>query len=88
MRGTQMRVVANGMLEFSKPCPITKRVYRVLVRHDSWKKWMDRKLFVQEAFPELNADEREFILSGLTPAEWNALMPEDVPSDETPGAAF
>lgn len=26
---------------------------------------------VQEAFPMLNADQREFILSGMTPDEWS-----------------
>lgn len=30
---------------------------------------------VQEAFPELNAEEREFILSGITPEEWLEIFP-------------
>ena len=25
----------------------------------------------QDAFPQLNADEREFLMTGITPAEWN-----------------
>ncbi len=29
---------------------------------------------VQDAFPMLNADEREFILTGLTPEEWDNLF--------------
>ena len=26
--------------------------------------------FVQDAFPRLNADEREFLISGMTPEKW------------------
>lgn len=29
---------------------------------------------VQDAFPMLNANEREFILTGLTPEEWNEIF--------------
>jgi hypothetical protein len=27
--------------------------------------------FIQDAFPTLNPDEREFIKTGITPEEWN-----------------
>jgi hypothetical protein len=29
---------------------------------------------IQKAFPFLNADQREFLMSGLTPDEWNAIF--------------
>ena len=29
-------------------------------------------VFVQDAFPHLTPDEREFILNGITPEEWHA----------------
>jgi hypothetical protein len=32
---------------------------------------------VQDAFPFLNDEEREFLLSGITPAEWKATFGED-----------
>lgn len=35
---------------------------------------------VQEYFSELNADDREFILTGITPEEWEGLVPDE--SDE------
>lgn len=34
----------------------------------------EKGMLVQEAFPNLNADEREFILSGITPEEWSKYM--------------
>lgn len=32
---------------------------------------------MQDAFPFLNADEREFLISGLLPSEFNALFSEE-----------
>jgi len=29
---------------------------------------------VQNAMPELSADEREFIMTGITPTEWNEMF--------------
>ena len=31
---------------------------------------------IQEAFPHLSADQREFLLSGITPEEWEATFGE------------
>jgi hypothetical protein len=33
--------------------------------------------YIQDFFPELNADEREFLLTGVTPEEWNRFFGED-----------
>lgn len=33
--------------------------------------------FVQDAFPQLNAGEREFIVTGITPEEWAEVFGED-----------
>ena len=38
--------------------------------------------FVQDAFPELSADDREFIKTGITNEEWDAAFP---PEDEEGG---
>lgn len=32
---------------------------------------------IQEVFPNLSHDEREFIMSGITPSEWDATFSED-----------
>ena len=34
-------------------------------------------MLIQDAYPTLSADEREFLLSGATPEEWDALFGED-----------
>ena len=35
------------------------------------KKWQNGGL-IQDVMPHLTADEREFIMTGITPAEWDA----------------
>ena len=36
----------------------------------------ERGAMIQDAFPFLNPDEREFILTGTTPEEWDAMFKE------------
>ncbi len=33
--------------------------------------------FVQDVWPEMDADQRELIMTGTHPACWNAMVPED-----------
>jgi hypothetical protein len=42
----------------------------------AWYAWREERKFIQDAFPFLNADEREFIQSGTTPEEWDAMFPK------------
>lgn len=32
---------------------------------------------IQRAMPNVSADDREFIMTGITPEEWEALVPDD-----------
>lgn len=41
--------------------------------HRGIKKW-DQGLLIQEALEFLSADEREFLLTGLTPDEWDKMF--------------
>jgi hypothetical protein len=34
-------------------------------------------VLVQDAFPYLNADIREFMITGTTPEEWNQIFPKE-----------
>ena len=39
------------------------------VTQDQLNRWQDGEL-IQDVFPHLNAEEREFIKTGITPQEW------------------
>lgn len=45
---------------------------------DAWRR--GNKL-IQEVFPHLTPDQREFLMTGSTPEEWNACMPEEDEAD-------
>ena len=40
-----------------------------------FNEWQAGKL-IQDAFPMLNADQREFLMTGLTPEQWDKLYDE------------
>jgi hypothetical protein len=40
---------------------------------DAW----DAGLLIQEAMPQLDADDREFIMTGITPSEWDDTFGSD-----------
>ena len=43
------------------------------ITQEQWTKWREGML-IQDAMPNLTADEREFMISGVTPEEWSQLF--------------
>ena len=43
--------------------------------------WVEEGTMIQNAFPWLNANEREFLLSGATEEEWDTLFEGDYECD-------
>jgi hypothetical protein len=39
-------------------------------------KWIEG-MVIQHAMPRLTADEREFVMTGILPAEWDSMMGEE-----------
>jgi predicted esterase len=46
-----------------------------------WFYWQMGGQFIQKAFDNLNAEEREFLITGITPSEWNEAF-KDEPEDK------
>lgn len=44
-------------------------------RLEAWEEGVDKRV-VQDAFPELTPDQREFLLTGISPEEWDTLFQE------------
>jgi len=36
---------------------------------------------VQDAFPDMKAEDREFLMTGITPAKWNEMFPKEEGQD-------
>jgi hypothetical protein len=47
-----------------------------MVFDDCYVAWSEGA-FIQDAFPMLNQDQREFIQTGLTPEDWSMLFADD-----------
>ena len=47
-----------------------------------WYAWLVQGKFIQDAFPFLNADEREFLMTSLTTDEWAKLFGTEIEKGE------
>jgi hypothetical protein len=54
-------------------CTITKKKYSVNVRAEGLHKYRKGAL-IQEAFPGVPAEDREFLMSGISPEGWEILF--------------
>lgn len=43
---------------------------------DAWRNQGSQSPLIQNAFPNLTAEEREFILTGITPEQWDEIFGE------------
>tara|TARA_Y100000361_G_C10989864_1_gene253553 strand:- start:162 stop:377 length:216 start_codon:yes stop_codon:yes gene_type:complete len=70
------------MIEITRTSNLTGRIHTMQLpiteeqlEEGLWE--MQEGAFVQDAFPMLDADQREFITSGITAEEWNSLGGDD-----------
>lgn len=74
-----MKVTRTSMLtgvQRTREIPMTK---------DQYIEWAERGGLIQEVFPELSPDDREFLMTGITPREWEEVFgdeDEDLEDDE------
>jgi hypothetical protein len=59
----------------SKLCPVIDELYVVTIELDQYNSWKSGG-HIQNVMPELNTNEREFLLSGMTPAMWDNIFGE------------
>jgi uncharacterized protein (DUF779 family) len=62
----------------SKKSIISGKVHKMEldITEEQYFSWKNGEL-VQNVFPHLNSEEREFIVSGITPQEWKELFGEE-----------
>jgi hypothetical protein len=50
----------------------------IAITEQAYYDWYNSATLIQVAFPNLSDDDREFLLTGITPDEWDeAFKPED-----------
>lgn len=66
----------DNLVVYSKMCSIKNKLYKVelnLLEHKLLTLGSD---LIQDILPKKSPEEREFLINGLTPAEWDSLMTE------------
>lgn len=75
-RSTWATPIGPATWRITKICPVTKQEYSVEVDELSYEQWQGGAL-IQQVMPQLDNDQREFLISGLTPPEYEALYSAD-----------
>jgi len=79
-------IAKDGLVIVTRPCIMGGIATHIIESNYSaeaielWLKLrMERKHqpMIQEAFPNMKAEDREFLLSGITPAHWNKMFPKE-----------
>ena len=58
---------------FEQHMNITKGTYGLLISLKDWVSWRIEGKLAQDVFPSLSVDQREFLITGMTPTDWDAL---------------
>ena len=68
----------NGMGQAVGPCYKTGKEYTTSTfKIIGYMSWVLDKASIQECLPELNDEDREFLISGISPIGWNLIFGED-----------
>ena len=68
--------IETKMYTIFGPCKITGKDYSVTIteeQHHNWKGGM----LIQDAMPNVPLEDREFLISGISPEGWKQLFPEE-----------
>lgn len=68
--------VDENTVTYTKECKIIKAPYVVVITRLEQRRMNDGEL-TQNVLTHKTPDEREFIISGTTPAEWNDMFKEE-----------
>ncbi len=60
-------------VKYSKVCSVTDKLYEVSIPLHKYQDIRSGNL-IQNVLPNMNPDQREFLISGITPAEWEDIF--------------
>jgi len=64
----------DGTATISRICSVTNEEYSVTVKASDWFLKANKEKTTQSIWPEMSSDDREFLISGMTPAEWDIMF--------------
>ncbi len=76
IRNATITDLGNGKLKVEAKCFVTGELHSIVVKKAEYQKWQSGE-HAQNAFPTTSADDREFLISGTSPAGWKKMFPEE-----------
>jgi hypothetical protein len=68
--------VSKTQVRLTGPCIVTGKDYSVVVSKQAAANYFQLGVKIQDAFPKLSLEEREFLISGVSPEGWNRTFGE------------
>jgi hypothetical protein len=68
--------VSKTQVRLMGPCIVTKKNYSVVVSRQAAANYFQLGMKIQDAFPKLSIQKREFLISGVSPEGWNKTFGE------------
>lgn len=80
-KGDDLKIFSyrGNLVEIKRISPISKKevILQLPIDIHAYESWLAGEKLIQDAFPYLTADEREFIKTGITADEWSKIFDED-----------
>ena len=66
-------------MKITKISSFTGKVHtrEIDVTDEQLRNWREKGMLIQDAMPQVSDEDREFILTGTTPEEWNEAFPDE-----------
>jgi hypothetical protein len=72
-----LRITIDGdQVTYKGPCAVTKAIHKVTVPKAAVDAWCRGKP-IQDAMPMVSPGDREFLVSGISPAGWDRIFQEN-----------
>lgn len=69
-------IIGKAVVTKQSPISKTYHVVTMSLTDEQYSNWLGGEL-IQNALPHLTAEEREFLMTGITPDEWNEAFGEE-----------
>lgn len=76
IQNCEIEDLGNGKVKITGPAVFSGKEQEVITEKSHLEAYKNGK-YVQEAFPDLSADEREFLISGVEIGEFDDMFPEE-----------
>lgn len=65
------------MVKLTRNCAITNKPHSIILTSYQYKRWCGNNDLIQKVLPELSVDDREFLISGVSPEGFELMFPKE-----------